>query len=137
MKRLFVLMLSIWVFGLILTPQSVEAEMTELAENQMKAPMFPHSVFSLGLVLGSKKHGLTEIKTERDDLFDGEEEAKLNTHLRETFTPDSEWTEHTSHRWERVNAVGVIFGFEDAERNVLSRGYDIQSPSGDVHVREP
>jgi hypothetical protein len=116
MKKLVTLMLSISAFGLILITQPVRAEMTTLTDKQMEKK-YLLSIWSLCLTV--------DPEAEDNDSFDDVENDKLHTYLRENFTLESEETEHISHKWQRVNAVDVIFMFDDAEVDILSRDLDI------------
>ena len=116
MKKHIALMLSISAFGLILIIQPVRAEMTALTDKQMEKK-YLLSIWSLCLTV--------DPEAEDDDLFDDVEKGKLHTYLRENFTIESEEIEHISHKWQHVNAVDVIFMFDDAEVDILSRDLNI------------
>lgn len=114
MKKFIALFLSILAFDLILMPQLVEAEMTALTDKQMEK-RYLLSIWSLRLMAYPEIESKTE--TESYDLFD---------HcLTESSTGNSQEFEHFSHRWQHMNAAGVLSGCGNAQGEVISRDLDV------------
>jgi hypothetical protein len=84
MKKFIILMLSILAFGLILLPQSAEAEMSALTEDQMEGYLLNTWNFPLTLKVD------IDLESESDDLLPDAEELKLRTHFLESPTPFDE-----------------------------------------------
>jgi hypothetical protein len=95
------------------------AEMSALTDEEMEEARV--NIWNLSLTLKVD----IDLESESDDLFDDEEETRLDTHLQESSTPDSKEIEHISHRWERVTPSGRIFGFDNADLTILTRELDI------------
>jgi len=84
MKKFIILMLSIWAFGFILLPQSAEAEMDSLTDEEMEEARVNNSNLPLTLKVG------IDLESESDDLLTDAEELKLKTHFLESPTPYNE-----------------------------------------------
>ncbi len=84
MKKHIALMLSISAFGFILLPQSAEAEMSALTEDQMEGYLL--STWNLPLTLKID----IDLESESDDLLTDTEKFKLRTHFLESPTPFDE-----------------------------------------------
>ena len=84
MKKFIILMLSIWAFGFILLPQSAEAEMDSLTDEEMEEARVNNSNLPLTLKID------IELESESDDSLMDTEKFKLRTHFLESPTPFDE-----------------------------------------------
>ena len=115
MKKFIILMLSIWAFGFILLPQSAEAEMDSLTDEEMEEARVNNWNLPLTLKID------IDLESESDDSLMDTEKFKLRTHFLESPTPYE----------ERLETFKYI---KSTDHTILEM--EAQFKSGPIHVEK-